>query len=109
MITFKNVLATNAIIQVQLGFVPDKLLIRNRVSLYSVEWNRNLAEGEFYLITNAGVRTLVTTSTPISIVDGSDKTNNINMSFGIVLGTYANINDTVDEPLDVEATREDGV
>ena len=91
---------------VELGFVPSKIRITNRTSLATLEWNENLPAGYWYKTVAAGTRTLVTSAGP-TVLDGSDKTNNLETSFGFNLPTQADINDTLGEILDIEASRDD--
>ena len=99
---------TSAAIVVELGFVPNKLIITNIDTGYQLEWSDKFTAGEFVVIDADGTRTKTTSGTPITLIDGSDKTNNTDKSFGFILGAYANINDTT-EHLVVEAFREDQV
>jgi hypothetical protein len=101
----KQVTATNAEMVIELGFIPSKLIITNRTSLATLEWNSNLPAGNFYKIAAAGTRTLVTSGGP-TLLDGSDKTNNITSSFGVILPVLADFNDAA-EILDIEAIRDD--
>lgn len=96
----------NAASTVELGFVPDRIVATNRTSKYTLEWNKNLASGYYYQITDQGVRTLVTSGGP-TLVDGSDKTNYITNSFGFVFPVIANIQDTLSEVVDIVAFRDD--
>lgn len=102
----KQVTATNAEMVIELGFVPSKLIINNRGNLFTLEWNKNLTAGYFYKVTDQGVRTLVTSGGP-TLLDGSDKTNNIASSFGVILPVLADFNDAGVEVLDIEAIRDD--
>ena len=109
MYTQKTFSSTNAAITVELGFVPDKIVIQNVDTRVKLEWSDLMTSGEFVKTVAAGTRTLETASLPITLIDGSDKTNNVSSSFGFVLGTYADINDAADEHIIVEAYREDVV
>lgn len=98
----------NAATNVELGFVPDKLIITNRTTKYTLEWNSNLTAGYYYQITDQGVKTLVTSGGP-TVIDGSDKTNYVTSSFGFLFPVIANIQDTLNEVLDISAIRNDDV
>lgn len=102
----KKVTATGAEQVVELGFVPSKLVIINRSSLAEIVWTSELPIANYYKQVAAGTRTLVTSGGPL-VVDGSDKTANLNKSFGFKLPAIADINDTNGEILDVEAIRDD--
>lgn len=97
-------------ILVELGFVPDKIVIRNRTSDYSVEWNDSMPSDEYYLFGADGAQSYENTGTAtFVVVDGSDKTNYVTTSFGIVItGNITNLTDA-EEVLDIYASREDGV
>jgi hypothetical protein len=105
---FKKLCPNNAELVVEVGFVPDRIVITNRTTLITLEWNENLDSGDYYKIIADGTRTLETSGGP-TLIDGSDKTNYTGYSFGFVLPVIANINDTTDEILDIVVTREDGV
>lgn len=98
----------NAALVVEVGFVPDKIVVTNRTTLVTLEWNVNLDSGNYYQIVAAGNRTLVASGGP-TLIDGSDKTNYVSSSFGFVLPVIANINDTLNEVLDIEVYREGDV
>ena len=103
----KLTVAANATDEVvELGFVPDRIVAINRTSLYTVEWNKNLADDTFYEITDAGARTLESAAL-VTLIDGSDKTNNITSSFGFIFKTRANVQDTLGEIVDIVAFRDD--
>lgn len=98
--------ATNAIMDIELGFIPTRVVITNRTSLATLEWNENLPAGNFYKVVAAGTRTLET-SGGITLIDGSDKSDNLDKSFGFVLPVIADINDAA-EILDIEVHRNEG-
>ena len=100
--------ATGASAVVELGFVPDRLIIKNRTSLAEIEWNANLDAGYYYKRVAAGTLTLETSGGP-TLIDGSDKTNNLDKSFGVVLPAIVDINDTASEILDITAIKDDDV
>jgi len=91
--------ATNAIMNIELGFIPSKVVITNRTSLARLEWNENLPAGNFYKTVAAGTRTLET-SGGITLIDGSDKESALGQGF--VIPVLADINDAA-EILDIEA------
>ena len=99
-------------VMVEVGFVPDRIVVKNRTSDYTLEWNSNMAADEYWqTVGSTGVDTFEDTGTDtFMVVDGSDKTNNLGVSFGIeVLGNLANVTDTAAEVLDIYLFREDGV
>jgi len=93
---------------VELGFVPDKLVITNRTTLNTLEWNANLPAANYYWVVAAGIRTLLTSGGP-TLVDGSDKSTNLNKSFGFVLPAITGLNDVASEILDITAIKDDNV
>lgn len=97
-------------IAIELGFVPDRVVVRNRTSDYTFEWNDSMAADEYYQFTDGGVQSFEDTGTDtFTVIDGSDKTNYVETSFGIVLkGNVTNFTDAT-EVLDIYAYREDGV
>lgn len=101
-----QVTATNAEQVIELGFIPTRVTIVNRTSLATLEWNENLPAGNFYKVVAAGTRTLETSGGP-SLIDGTDKSANLDKSFGIVLPVIADINDAA-EILDIEVHRNEG-
>ena len=111
MFTQKTIASTNAVIVVELGFVPTKIVVENVDTRVKLEWSSLMTAGEFIKTVAAGTRTLETSALPITIIDGSDKTNYVSKSYGFVLGTYADINDgtATGEHLIIEAYREDQV
>jgi len=99
---------TNADIVVELGFIPDKIVVENVDTRVKLEWSNLMTSGEFIKTVAAGTRTLETSGLPITLIDGSDKTNNVTSSFGFILGAYVDVNDAA-EQLIIEAFREDKV
>jgi len=97
----------NAVV-IEVGFVPSKFTITNRTSLATIEWNENLPAGNYYKTVAAGTRTLVTSGGP-TLIDGSDKSANLNKSFGINLPALADINDTDTEIMDLTFIKDDDV
>jgi len=97
-------------ILLELGFVPDRIVIRNRTNDFSFEWNDSMPSDEYYQFLADGAQTYEDTAVAtFTVVDGSDKTNNVSTSFGIVItGNIANLSDA-EEILDIYVYREDGV
>lgn len=95
---------------VELGFVPDRIVIRNRTSDFTLEWNSSMAADEYYKFIANGTQSFEDTGTDtFTVIDGSDKTNNTSLSFGfILLGGLADVTDA-QEVLDIYVFREDGV
>ena len=108
-ITAGEAAGTDSIV-IELGFVPNKIVVRNRTSDYSLEWNDSMAADEYYQFTDGGVQTFEDTGTDtVTVIDGSDKTNNITTSFGVILtGNIANLTNA-QEVLDICAIRDDQV
>jgi len=104
--TLKEVAVDGTEKVIELGFVPAMFKIVNRDNSISIEWNKNLPAGNFYKITAAGARSLVTSGGP-TLVDGTDKSSNVTSSFGVILpAALADINDAA-ETLDVAVFRDD--
>lgn len=98
-------------IVLELGFVPTRLVIKNRTNDYTFEWNSSMASDEYWMtVGTTGVDTFEDTGVETFVViDGSDKTNNVSTSFGMkIIGGLANISDAV-EVLDICAIRDDAV
>jgi len=102
--------AGTADIIIELGFVPDRMVIRNQTNDYSFEWNGNLAADEYYQFLADGTQTFEDTGADtFTVIDGSDKTSNLTSSFGMIIaGAIANLSDA-EEVLDIYVYREDGV
>ena len=89
---------------VELGFVPEKIVITERVSRVQTVW---LATNPADAVQTAaaGTRTLLG-SAPVTLIDGSDKTNNVDSSFGFVIPATTLADGLVAE---IEAYRQDQV
>lgn len=99
---------------VEVGFVPDKVVVRNRTSDYTLEWNDSMASDEYYQFTDGGVQTFEDTGTAtFTVIDGSDKdpigSETSLRSFGVIIkGGVANVT-AAQHVLDIYVSREDGV
>ena len=94
---------------IEVGFVPNRIVIINRTQLTKYEWNENLTSGHFYKRVAAGDLTKPTAGGP-TLIDGSDKTNNVDVSFGFSIpGALATYTDTENDVLDITVFRDDQV
>lgn len=103
--------AAGADVIIEVGFIPSRIVVKNRTSDYSLDWNSSMASDEYWqTVGSTGVDTFEDTGTAtFNLIDGSDKTNNTDKSFGFYLpGNLANITDA-QEVLDIFVYREDGV
>lgn len=96
---------------IQLGFVPNRVTIRNRTSCVSMEWTTNTATYGYKIGADGAVT--YTTDCALTVVDGSDKSTAFNgvsintFAQGFILPVITDINDTGSEILDITAERTD--
>jgi len=90
---------------VQLGFVPEKIVITERVSMNQTVWLATNPADAILTTASTGVRTAVGAA-PVTLIDGSDKTNYTTSSFGFMIPATTLANSLVAE---IEAYRQDQV
>ena len=90
---------------VELGFVPDRVTIRNQTQLTTLVWTAD-TDTKAYITTATGSTSFDSVGA-ITVIDGSDKTNYTSYSYGFLLPAAATINDTHGEVLDITASRND--
>jgi len=90
---------------VELGFVPDRVTIRNRTTLYSLEWTQN-TDTHGYVTTSTGSVTYVSAAA-LTLIDGSDKVNYTDYSYGFLIPVITDLQDASGEILDITAERSD--
>jgi len=76
---------------------PEKVVVHNEDNNYTAFWMKGMADGEAFVISDVGAKSLVT-SNGFTMLAGSSTE-----SPGFRLGALANINDTTTEKLFVEA------
>ena len=93
----------------ELGFVPNRITVRNRTTLAALEWTENTDDKSYFYGVSGSVSLKPTflSANGITVIDGSDKTNYVSSSYGFLLPKITDLNDTADEVLDITAERDD--